>query len=109
MSMNILFEAVREVVVKKTGKIDIQTIEYEVWQTPTNDTYKIHDSANPVKAYCDWVLQYDAKDEIVDVFDDEENLIGSKTVNFGKEHIDEFLEWVKSAESEGYEVRTVVI
>lgn len=108
MSINIYFEAAREIIVKKTGKTDIQTIDRECWQTPTNVTYKIHNSQDPVKAYCDWVLSQ-SEDETVDVFDDDENFIGRKVINFGKEHVNEFLEWVDEMKRNGYDVRTAVL
>lgn len=107
MSMNIFFKALREVVVKKTGKTDMQVVEYEVWQTPTKVTYEIYESKDPVQAYVDWVLST-SEDEIVDVFDDDKNYIGRQVVNFGKEHADEFLSWAAMMEAEGYDIKPAV-
>lgn len=109
MSMNIYFEAVRNITVNKTGEITTQVLQRDVWQTPTNVTYEIHNSKDPVQAYVDWVLDgAEDFDESVDVYDDDDNVIGRKIVNLSKEHVKEFLEWVETMRNEGYEIRAEI-
>lgn len=55
MSMNIFVEATREIIVKKTDKESKQSQFVKVWQTPTNISYEIQKTENPLEAYCNWV------------------------------------------------------
>ena len=90
MSMNIYFKALREVVVKKTGKSAIEVVRHDVWQTPTKVTYEIYESKDPVQAYVDWVLSKDVDDP------------------FCQDHADEFLSWAAMMEAEGYDIKPAV-
>ena len=114
MSMNICFEAVSEVQVVKTGQLSVQTDEATmVWQTPTAVTYAILEAEDQVKAYCDWVLSL-AKDETEPVFDEddiwgEREPIGERIYNYGRDHVKEFQEWVKSRVEQGYDIRAYMM
>ena len=108
MSMNILIEATREVQVVKTGKISEQCITFDAWQTPTTITQDIICSQHPASVYKAWVLSI-SEDQTVELFDEDDiweegDPIGVKVVNFGKEHVAEFEDWLKMCESEGFEV-----
>ena len=113
MSMNIGFEAVREVQVIKTGQLSVQTEEATVWQTPTAVTYAILDAEDQVQAYCDWVLS-NSEDQTYPVFaeDDlwgEREPIGEQTFNQGRDHVEWFQEWVKTRVDEGYDIRAYMM
>ena len=112
MSMNIMIRAVRVVSFKtKSGskKRDTQTIDFNAWQTPTGVTKTIFGSLNPAQAYIDWVLQNNVA-ETVPVYDDTDlfrqgNPIGVEIFNHGKDHVDEFKEWLAFADQNGYTIR----
>jgi hypothetical protein len=108
MSTNIHIVAEREVQVIKTGKISKQTFHFSEWQTPTKITYQIAAAADKVQAYKDWVLSIseDTEEPIYaedDVFNEEEP-IGTRTYNSGKEHCAELDQWVKEVTEEGYDI-----
>lgn len=109
MSTNIHFMAVREVMVVKTGVITTQEIKFYTWQTPTQVTREIMESADRIQAYKDWVLREWNRDEEVpvyaedDIFGDGEP-VGKEIFNAGKEHIARFEEWLKICDKEGYTV-----
>ena len=112
MSMNINFVATREIQVVKTGKIEVQTETADVWQTPTKVSYEIKAASDPVKAYFDWVLQQ-SQDEQVEVYAEDDvwcegPVVGYKTYNPGKNHVNELGEWIRSVEEEGYTVKCEV-
>lgn len=110
MSTNIHFIAEREIIVKRTGKADVQTQNLHVWQTRTPDTYKIINSADPKLAYIEWVLTEFDRDEQEPVYaeDDvfgERDPVGFTTFNAGKQHVAEFLQIIEQLEAEGWEIR----
>ena len=110
MSTNIHFIAEREIIVKRTGKVDVQTQNLHVLQTRTPDTYKIINSADPKLAYIEYVLTEFDHDEQEPVYaeDDvfcERDPVGFKTFNAGKDHVAEFLQIIEQLEAEGYEIR----
>ena len=110
MSMNIVFEAVRQVTVRKTGEVTEQIVRREVWQTPTKVTYHIHNSKDPVTAYAEWIFGSDAYlDQEIEVWDDDDNLIRYETVNYGSDHIRELLQWAEQMENDGYDIRTDIV
>lgn len=109
MSTNLHIFAQREIEVVKTGSRQTQREYYrDVWQTPTRDTEKIMQAEDKKQAYIDWILSI-SEDEIVNVYaeDDyfEENPIGTKVHNTGKEHIDDFIAWCNYMEKECYEIK----
>lgn len=110
MSTNIHFIAHREVKVIKTGRVSVQEIQFDEFQTPTRVTHEIMASEDRPQAYKDWVLRECSIDEEFDVFaeDDiweEREPVGKQIFNAGKEHIEKFDEWLKMCEEEGFEVR----
>lgn len=109
MSTNIHFEAIREIRVVKTGKIELQRVQFYEWQTPTEITHKIMDSDDKIAAYKEWVLSISKDVEhniyhIDDIFGEGEP-IGKTTVNAGKEHVADFENWIRSVTLEGYDVQ----
>ena len=108
MSMNIYIDASREVTVNKTGKVSTQTITFSAWQTPTDVTYKILESADHKQAYIDYILLHSGDREMPVYADDDifccNGPIGTETYNSGKEHVAKLIEWITDAEEEGYEV-----
>ena len=84
MSMNIHISAERIVIVKKTGQESSQRVYFDCFQTPTDITYQILDTTDPIKAYKEWIL--------------------SETFNSGKLHVQELEEWIDSNEAVGYEI-----
>ena len=108
MSMNIMIEATREVQVVKTGKIREQRIHYEAWETPTEATREILNSAEPAKTYKEQVL----RDTLIwnegifaedDIFCEGEP-IGTRSVNPGEVEVEEFDKWLAMCEEEGFTV-----
>jgi hypothetical protein len=114
MSMNIYFEASREVRVLSTGRNAVQKVQiHDVWQTPTDISYKICESADPIQEYFDWVMSVSEEQTIPVYADDdvfcEREPIGSKTYHPGKEHIEDLKKYFNALIKEGYEVRPVLI
>mgnify|MGYP000093169274 CR=1 FL=1 len=112
MSINIHFEAVREVTVNRTGKIESQTEYFNAWQTPTTVSYEIVKSADYIKAYKDWVLSI-AKDEQVNVYADDDifgdgDPISVEIVNEGCDHIAELDQWMDSVKDRGFNVEVTI-
>ena len=108
MSMNIHFYGVRDVQVIKTGKIEQQTQQIDVWQTPTKVTYALLAEQDPVKAYARWAADQtgDEQEEIYaedDIFGEDEP-IGYKTINPGRMHAADFLKTVRALRRDGYEI-----
>lgn len=119
MSMNVYITAVREVTAKnKAGKKikSEQVLKFNAVQTPTKATYEIVGSEHPSQAYIDWCLAlakwsgdkkypiYAADDHLC-----EKEPIGFESINFYKDHVEEFRKWVDSVEEEGYIVKIEVI
>ena len=110
MSTNIHFAADREVKVVKTGRVSVQTVYFDQFQTPTRVTHEIKASADPIQAYKDWVLRECSRDEEFPVYAEDDvfsegDPVGVEIYNAGKEHIEKFEEWLKMCEEEGFEVR----
>lgn len=110
MSTNILIFATRKVVFKKPARVEVQKCIFNALQTPTVVTKKILASNNPVQAYADWVLTTHSVDFVVnkynkdDIFEEGEP-IGIEVYNPAKQHVDEFLDWIKAVESMDYVVK----
>ena len=112
MSMNISIRAERQITVEKTGKPEIQSIRFDCWQTPTEDSYKIIAQPDPLQAYRDWVLSR-CEDQTIDVFaeDDVFHLgepTGTTVYNSGKEHVHDLETWINKSQMDGYEVKVIV-
>ena len=112
MSMNIHFEATRQIKVIKTDKIEDQTIFFDAVQTPTDVTYQIINSKDPFQAYRDYVLEL-CQDYEAEIFDPDDfwcdNPIGKEIRNDGPELVQRFDDWLKSAEEAGYTVSAIVL
>jgi hypothetical protein len=108
MSMNFHISGTREITVNKTGKVLLQHINYNCWQTPTAVTNKILASDSPVESYKAWVMEK-SEDEIELVYADsdifcEEAPVDSKIVNCGKDECDQLDSWISAVLAEGYEL-----
>jgi len=108
VSTNIHFKAEREILVVKTGKTDTQVEYVTVWQTPTNVTYDIVNSPDPIVAYIDWVksVSNDVQEPVYaddDIFHEEEP-IGTETFNPGLLHIKDFEHAVQNLGNDGYTI-----
>lgn len=117
MSMNVIIIATRKISFKKkNGEMhdSVQMETFRAWQTPTKITYEILESQDPTQAYIDWILRERSRDEELPLYADEDFLgigepVGTQIVNEGKEHVEEFLTWVKQVEEEGYMVEFEMI
>lgn len=112
MSMNIYIQAKRSVTVDATGENSVQTITFDVRQTPTEVTYKIVNSVNQKQEYIDWLMSF-LKDEEFPVYaeDDmfcEREPIGMEIVNHCKEDVSEFVSWCDFVETKGYVIEYLV-
>lgn len=109
MSTNIHIRATRDVVVVKTGRVDTQEISFPVWQTPTAVTMMIKASADPLEAYKNWILKERSQDEEIPVYAEDDHFgegdpIDTLTYNAGKEHVEQFEQWLEMCREEGYTV-----
>lgn len=117
MSMNILITATREVTFKKKKGEQgsgLHTTTFDAFQTPTEVTYEIVSSDNPVQAYIDWVLRECSCDEKLPIYADDDIFgegehIGFEIYNAGMEHVQSFRKWVEQVEEEGFVVELRVI
>ena len=99
MSMNVYIYAEYEVLNLKNKQKRTLQESFGAWQTPTEDTYRIVRSDDPIKAYCDWVLKV-SEEEVLeryapDDFMSEGPVIGYDTHHPGEEHVAELMEWVE--------------
>lgn len=85
MSMNLHIEATRKIIVVKTKKQDIQRITFQLWQTPTKDTFEIL-KGNSYILYKQWINGRGCDEE------DKEY------------HLNKLDEWVKHCEESGYTI-----
>jgi hypothetical protein len=117
MSMNILIAATRKITFKKkNGKRsgEVQTVNFDAWQTPTKATYEILAAQNPAQAYIDWILCNCSLDREVPVYEEDDIFggvmpVGTEIINEGKEHVEHFRDWVERVEEEGFTVKFDVI
>lgn len=85
MSMNLTLSGTRQIIVVKTGEQEEQSIEYDLWQTPTTVTNACLDAAEgTAQAYFSWALSQDPK--------------------YSKGHIKDVKAFIASATAEGYEL-----
>ena len=108
MSMNIHFYGIRDVQVVKTGKIEQQTHQISVWQTPTVDTRTIINDPDPVRAYARWAAERTGEEkEPIYAKDDifcEGEPVGYDAINLGRMHAADFLKIVRMLRRDGYEI-----
>ena len=108
MSTNIHFYGIRDVQVIKTGRIEQQTHQINVWQTPSADTRTIINDPDPVKAYARWAADRTGEEQEPlyakdDIFCEDEP-IGYDTINPGRWHAADFLKIVRMLRRDGYEI-----
>ena len=115
MSMNIGFKATREIQVVKTGAIETQSMYFtSVWQTPTEVTYQIKGSEDPIQAYKNWVMAQEGCVYTDSVWADDDiwhecEPIGTVTVDLRAQHMDEFELWIRHMEQQGCTIEAVVL
>jgi hypothetical protein len=125
MSMNIYLEALMKVTSVKTGETHYMSRKFPCYQTPTTITYKILDSDNKYKEYCDWVLSkpdeyskepiylldYDENDSPEETFRKyelyclEDDTIPNPIIGYRDtrlEHIKKLDDWIKQCKLDGY-------
>ena len=107
MSMNLHVSATVKATLPNGKVIDI-THNFELWQTPTKITRALLKADNVLNAYCEWILSVseDKEEPIYDRKVDYFNppIVGHKTVNYGKEHIEELMEWAQEYADDGFEI-----
>lgn len=108
MSTNIHFYGIRDVQVIKTGRIEQQTRQIDVWQTSSADTRAIMAQPDPVRAYARWAADrtgevQEPKYAEDDIFCEGEP-IGYETFNPGRMHAADFLKIVRMLRRDGYEI-----
>lgn len=108
MSTNFHIRAHRRVQVLTTGKIEVQAIYPDVYQTPTKVTLEIIKSSDILQAYFDYVLA-SSKDYEEPVYEEgdifgEKLPVGVRVVNYGKEHVDGLKKYISELEKDGYEI-----
>jgi len=113
MSINIGFVAEREIITP-AGVKDIQRLYIDgVWQTPTEVTKRIYQSRNPIRVYVSWVLSV-AEDVLEPVYADDDLFcekapVGVRKVNYGKQHVCEFMKEVALLKKLGFTVKPVMV
>ena len=127
--MNIYLEALMKVTSVKTGETQYISRKFSCYQTPTSITYKILDSNNKYKEYCNWVLVFpdEYSKEPIYLLDYNENDSPKETARkydldlercFGNEkidnpiigyrdtrleHIKDLDDWIEQCKLEGYD------
>lgn len=106
MSVNIVFIAIREIQVVKTGVFDVQKTTFPVWQTPTEVTLNIVRADDPAAEYKAWVMENKDCVFVQDVFAEDDflcdNPIGTETVDMRTEHLADFDAWVEEMSQNGW-------
>jgi hypothetical protein len=114
MSMNIAFEASREIQVVKTGKLDTQTSVFSVWQTPTEVTNQIARADDPIQAYKDWVMADEGCVHTQLIFAEDDLLeegepVGEETVDPRVGHLAELDQWLRVMAQGGWAVKPIIL
>ncbi len=107
--MSIKFFATREIQVVKTGKIELQRVEIDVFLTSPTETSIILYASDPKSAYIDCVLSrldFDGKEP---VFSEDDPFclrdpIGFEVYNIGRDHVDSFSAICAELEVDGYTI-----
>ena len=91
---------------------DVETWEFDVYQTPTNVSYEIEKAEDPIDSYCQWVLKtYEPYHEEEEIYDDDTGaIIGKETIirNPATEHIKELKDWIELTKKLGFEIEIYV-
>ena len=107
MSLNFHILGNREIIVKKTGKTEIQTKYIDIPETPTRVTEELLKSSDPVESFLAFIESKNIV-ETISLFDPDdffcENPIGKKEINFSKETVEEIREKIRELEESGYEI-----
>ena len=101
------------VVTTPTGIEKMIEENFDCIQTPTNISYQIINSENPIESYKNWVIENYGEDETFAIYaeDDpfgEKEPIRYSIINDGKEHNKRLNYWLQESENEGYEVEIEV-
>ena len=112
MSTNIYINAVRQIKVLKTNRIDEQWIQFSAYQTPTKVTYEILNNESiesRIQAYKNYILTQCSHDEELDIYADDDVFgegepVGKEIYNAGKDHVALFDEWLEMCATDGYDV-----
>jgi hypothetical protein len=109
MSLNVCFEAVREIRVLKTGRKDIQRTVYEVWQTPTKVTQRIVGSQDPIQEYRNWVSEQVGCVTEEDTYAPDdlfcENPTGKEIFDPRVGHLEDLAAWVREMQKGGWTIK----
>lgn len=111
MSMNIYIAGTRKAWTKnKAGKkVQFeQTDEFPVVQTPTKVTYEIMNASDKKQVYIDYVMSQSEVQTLPIYHDDvfcEEDPIGYFEYDWSKEHIEQFEDWWKDTEEQGFDIK----
>jgi hypothetical protein len=108
MSMNICISGIRDICVICTGHIEQQRVYFDAWQTPTHVTHSIlamRDVSEQAVAYITWV-RANTHTYSEDIYHDDdimcETIIGTRMVDIGEDHAEQFAEWIDSVTTSGY-------
>ena len=103
MSMNLHISGTRDITVNKTGKLELQHISFDLYQTPTDITRELLSSTNIAQAYRDWVnsTRHEYQEP---VYDKDGEIIGYKTICYEDDHLKDFDEFIKQCKEDGYEL-----
>lgn len=104
MSTNLHIQAVREIIVVKTGVKTTQTQSISVWQTPTSVTFELIKAVDPLEAYFEWVRSV-SRDEEEEIFDLDDELIGTVIVNRGELHITDLKDHIEELTRDGFDIQ----
>lgn len=111
MSTNIHIYGKRDILVVKTQKLEVQTIKFKwVYQTSSDETEKIMQADDRVQAYKDCIMSQSwaiDREELIYDEDDifhEDDPIGTRVVNDGKDHIAILNGWLDVCKEDGYTV-----
>lgn len=113
MSMNIHITAVRDIIVSSTGEHSQQSEWFDCWQTPTEVSYTISRSENPVDCYKKWVQSVSTTRDIPIYEDDdifgEKDVIGYEKYNPADDHIKELDDWINIHKKSGYTIEVIIL
>jgi hypothetical protein len=112
MSMNLNIQAVRKVMVIKTGKVRNQSLDFDCVQTPTRVSYEIMEMADKIAGYKAYVMSI-SQDEEEELYADDDYMceepIGTRTVNRGADHCRDLDMFLSTCADEGYDIEVYVM
>lgn len=116
MSLNFNIRAERKILfTKKDGSIgnDIQTVNFDCVQTPTEVTQKIISEENPINAYIDYIKSLSDPEQVPVYADDdffmEKDPISFTEYDWSTEHINLLKKWIFEKEEQGYTISYFVL